>query len=697
MYFPIKYTVGNYSKLKGCTRFSEAISDFPTAMAMRHLLCVFALTLSTCVASQYTCATCSSYAAYVGQDATQYCQDSNSKCWDPSDCTGVGELCNVDHDHPAEYPPGGSKSTGIATCNTCSSHEYLEGAAEAYYCQDSNNKCWNSIDCTGVGSLCQAAKAGCASKKYTWIGASAGTDEWCNENCNHNPSFCPAEDCGCTATDTCSMDTSVCQCPYGPAHQFCVSDAECPNEGSYCMNGDGKVGPFVCHVPNKQLSMTVQIHNVSSSDFHHDQQQVFRQAVWSGIKNYIRSTDNIAYNSDDDSDGEHTHHRRSLLSTVEDEQANRRANKLSCTWIGASAGSDSWCNSNCNNNPSFCPASSCKCAGGISSDYCATTYPKNNHEQCDQDPKCRWWRGSGKNHCMSSTICNPCSSYAFLQVGYSNYCQDSNDKCWSSADCTGVGSLCTVGIPTSIPQCCSSLCAAKPNATTAAPSQLSSAAPTPPPSVAPTTPSIVVFVNNCTSDSDCGDSDGNYCMIDPSKSPPYVCHTSSVKMSFNVGLSNASKALYNSAADTLNHHMDSDSATRRSGGRITDLINSMASASHVANMQVTSVSVLAQAQSYDAYCDAKTAADGCVDDGHSSDGGLSTVGVVFVVLGCLLAVALVIGGVWFYHSRKVGSGSMNEALLPEGECDDYKRMPDIPKDHTGCNNSNEVSIFDQHH
>ena len=114
-------------------------------------------------------------------------------------------------------------------------------------------------------------------------------------------------------------------------------------------------------------------------------------------------------------------------------------------------------------------------------------------------------------------------------------------------------------------------------------------------------------------------------------------------------------------------------------------------------MQVTSVSVLAQAQSYDAYCDAKSAADGCVD-GHSSDGGLSTVGIVFVVLGCLLAVALVIGGVWFYHSRKIGSGSMNEALLPEGECEDsYKRMPEIPKDHPGCNSSNEVSIFDQHH
>ena len=165
---------------------------------MRQLLCVFALTLSTCVATSYTCATCSSYAHGVGQDATQYCQDRNSKCWSPSDCSGQGEVCNVDNDHPAEYPPGGSKGTGIATCNACSSYEYLEGAGEAYYCQDSNNKCWNSIDCTGVGSLCQAAKAGCASKKYTWIGASAGSDDWCNENCNHNPSFCPPFFCVCT-------------------------------------------------------------------------------------------------------------------------------------------------------------------------------------------------------------------------------------------------------------------------------------------------------------------------------------------------------------------------------------------------------------------------------------------------------------------------------------------------------------------
>lgn len=30
-----------------------------------------------------------------------------------------------------------------------------------------------------------------------WIGASAGTDAWCNVNCNHVPPFCPPNDCWC--------------------------------------------------------------------------------------------------------------------------------------------------------------------------------------------------------------------------------------------------------------------------------------------------------------------------------------------------------------------------------------------------------------------------------------------------------------------------------------------------------------------
>merc|ERR1712166_1647425 len=38
----------------------------------------------------------------------------------------------------------------------------------------------------------------------------------------------------------------------------------------------------------------------------------------------------------------------------------RRATKV-CTWVGASSGTDAWCDSNCNNIPSFCP-SSCSCS-----------------------------------------------------------------------------------------------------------------------------------------------------------------------------------------------------------------------------------------------------------------------------------------------------------------------------------------------
>merc|ERR1712166_464487 len=39
----------------------------------------------------------------------------------------------------------------------------------------------------------------------------------------------------------------------------------------------------------------------------------------------------------------------------------RRATKV-CKWVGASSGTDAWCDSNCNNVPSFCPSSSCSCS-----------------------------------------------------------------------------------------------------------------------------------------------------------------------------------------------------------------------------------------------------------------------------------------------------------------------------------------------
>ena len=31
-----------------------------------------------------------------------------------------------------------------------------------------------------------------------WIGESAGTDEWCNWNCNHVPPYCPPDFCECS-------------------------------------------------------------------------------------------------------------------------------------------------------------------------------------------------------------------------------------------------------------------------------------------------------------------------------------------------------------------------------------------------------------------------------------------------------------------------------------------------------------------
>merc|ERR1712166_339166 len=38
---------------------------------------------------------------------------------------------------------------------------------------------------------------GAGPKKCKWIGASAGDDNWCNNNCNHVPAFCPPTSCNC--------------------------------------------------------------------------------------------------------------------------------------------------------------------------------------------------------------------------------------------------------------------------------------------------------------------------------------------------------------------------------------------------------------------------------------------------------------------------------------------------------------------
>merc|ERR1711865_93726 len=39
--------------------------------------------------------------------------------------------------------------------------------------------------------------AGAPKKSCKWIGASAGDDNWCNNNCNHVPAFCPPTSCNC--------------------------------------------------------------------------------------------------------------------------------------------------------------------------------------------------------------------------------------------------------------------------------------------------------------------------------------------------------------------------------------------------------------------------------------------------------------------------------------------------------------------
>jgi len=87
------------------------------------------------------CVTCTSYSESTDHAASQFCQDSEGKCWDQNDCTGVGSLCDV-------------VATVVNDCVTCTSFDYNADQNSLTFCQDSNGKCFSSDDCSGVGSYC---------------------------------------------------------------------------------------------------------------------------------------------------------------------------------------------------------------------------------------------------------------------------------------------------------------------------------------------------------------------------------------------------------------------------------------------------------------------------------------------------------------------------------------------------------------
>ena len=91
---------------------------------------------------------------------------------------------------------------------------------------------------TLVTALAGAAAAVDDNKVCRWVGASAGSDAWCNSNCNHNPPHCPADACACTQaaaspaqpSGSCRGNDSRCK-TQGATHAGCKALQE---QGSDC-------------------------------------------------------------------------------------------------------------------------------------------------------------------------------------------------------------------------------------------------------------------------------------------------------------------------------------------------------------------------------------------------------------------------------------------------------------------------------
>ena len=605
------------------------------------------------------CAPCTSY-AFMQEGNTKFCQDSNGKCWSSSDCTGVGSLCTT--------------QGGTPKCDS-------SAAAKA---ASSSNKPVNGMRCT-CGSV--------GSTSYEWIGASAGDDTWCNSNCNHNPPNCPASSCkkisakdcygipfydgSCSADSStwaqkgktaaargcawvaqqprsrcdikgskeyaytackascygcmgkCSTDATTCQCPSGPVNAYCTSDTQCPAEGSYCMNDKTKVAPYVCHVPNKKLQMSVTLHGVKENKFGAAQQVLFKRAVYYGMSKYIGTTQPIQVTKVEALKPQSGGYRRRRRAGSSNTRRRRRRSDSSSPAPAPAPSSPSGGNSTRRaqavsmiEEEDFAPMrrvqKGCTSHPPVGQSAWSNCFGLSVKVQCEQATGSPYWCVWDYQAPKALPICKPCKEYALFQVGNSMYCQDSNDKCWSSVDCTGAGSLCQVGKPAAVPTCCASLCS---NTT------------------APTGPALL------PSGKGTNGTNGTNASL------PVGTSNKSVTVTFNIDLSNAAPTLYNAASATLNEHFAANYSRRGSDAFVTTA-QTMASVQGV-DFPVTGVTVDSSSQDYNQYCaDGGTGCKSSSSD--SSNDSHTNLVIVLVVCSVFIVCVGIIGGGYMFkvHNDK---------------------------------------------
>jgi hypothetical protein len=407
------------------------------------------------------------------------------------------------------------------------------------------------------------------------------------------------------------------------------------------MNDSTKSKPYVCHVPNKKLKMSVTLEGMPPEHFQEPQQRVFKQAVFTGMTKFVSTMQPIHFSATMTLKTKKPPMRREFTFT--EEQAEEQATRRGSTYICKSRpppGQPAWKN---------CFGLSVKV-------------------QCNQAKGlpyfCRWTNVNAKKP-KALPICKECSSYAFMQVGYSQYCQDSANKCWSASDCTGGLTKCQVGKPKNIPTCCSSLC-----------SNSTGYAPLDPEDLPPSMMSSASAVAITSMSASAGSGSATYSSGSPKSGK------SSITVKFEVDLKNVKADIYDQASTTINTHFGfgfstttttttttasasasasaagaSASASASAGGRRLLAVNNgeflpqaqaMATAQGV-SFPVTSVKVDTPAGTYAEYC--SSAGSNCNGKKSSSDSSSSSNAAVIavVVVLCVLAVVGIIAGGAYWH------------------------------------------------
>jgi len=135
------------------------------------------------------------------------------------------------------------QASGPACIKTCDELNPYCGTESVAMCKCPPQKpVWHNGQCTWKGQ-CPTP-----SKECRWVGDSAGSDSWCNANCNHVPSFCPEGSCDCSAQATPAPTQAPTPTPT-PAPTTTTSADEQSTTTSVVANAELQLVPTVAGVP----------------------------------------------------------------------------------------------------------------------------------------------------------------------------------------------------------------------------------------------------------------------------------------------------------------------------------------------------------------------------------------------------------------------------------------------------------------